>query len=220
MGAPVQLRVFDHKLSIWNEGVLPIGLSLDDLRVEHNSRPRNPKIAEACFLAGYIDTWGRGTLKIINSCKEAGLPEPEINEINGGINVILFKIPELPILDQLRNNFGIISERIQKSKDENVQYLSSIYEDFTEYLNNDLRITSEKLRKSFGITSDKNLINSIYAFQLIVLFPDITAEQIGSILGISSRSAETYIKKLREEKLIERVGGKKEGYWKIITPKE
>ncbi|MDX9882621.1 MAG: ATP-binding protein [Prolixibacteraceae bacterium] len=220
MGASVQLRVFDNKLSIWNEGVLPIGLSLDDLRVEHNSRPRNPKIAEACFLAGYIDTWGRGTLKIINSCKEAGLPEPEINEINGGINVTLFKISEPPVLDQLRNNFGKVSERIQKSKDENIQYLSSIYGNFAEYLNNDLRITSEKLRKSFGITSDKNLTNPIYTFQLIVLFPDITAEQIGSILGISSRSAETYIKKLREEKLIERVGGKKEGYWKIITPKE
>ena len=220
MGASVQLRVFDDRLSIWNEGMLPLGLSLDDLKVEHNSRPRNPKIAEACFLAGYIDTWGRGTLKIINSCKEAGLPEPEIKEINGGLSVTLFKIPEPHILDQLRNNFGMISERIQKSKDENIHYLRSIYGDFTEYLNKDLRITSEKLRKSFGITSDKKFTNPIYTFQLIVLFPDITAEQIGSILGVSPRSAETYIKKLREEKLIERAGGKKEGYWKIIIPKE
>lgn len=24
---------------------------------EHNSRPRNPKIIKACFMAGYIDTW-------------------------------------------------------------------------------------------------------------------------------------------------------------------
>ncbi len=58
----------------WNEGGLPIGLSLADLKVEHNSRPRNPKIADAIFMAGYIDTWGRGTLKIINTCREAGLP--------------------------------------------------------------------------------------------------------------------------------------------------
>ena len=58
MGAHVQLRVFDEKLSIWNEGGLPNGLTLDDLKKEHNSRPRNPKIAKACFLAGYIDSWG------------------------------------------------------------------------------------------------------------------------------------------------------------------
>ncbi|WP_194973825.1 ATP-binding protein [Aquiflexum lacus] len=90
MGAHIQLRVFDDRLSIWNEGLLPHGLSLDDLKKEHNSRPRNPKIAKACFMAGYIETWGRGTLKIINACKEAGLPEPEIREMNGGIEITLF----------------------------------------------------------------------------------------------------------------------------------
>jgi len=87
MGAPVQMRVFDQQLSIWNEGTLPMGLSIDDLKTDHNSRPRNPIIANACFLAGYIDSWGRGTLKIINSCKEYGLPEPTITEKNGGIEV-------------------------------------------------------------------------------------------------------------------------------------
>ena len=62
----------------------------DYLKSDHNSRPRNPIIANACFFAGYIDTWGRGTLKIINSCKEAGLPEPEIKEMNGGVEVTIF----------------------------------------------------------------------------------------------------------------------------------
>jgi ATP-dependent DNA helicase RecG len=35
--------------------------------------------------------WGRGTLKILQSCKEAGLPEPEFIEQDGGIMVTLFK---------------------------------------------------------------------------------------------------------------------------------
>jgi len=90
MGATIQMRVFDDKLSIWNEGGLPFGLSLEDLKSDHNSRPRNPIIANACFFAGYIDTWGRGTLKIINACKEAGLPEPDIKEMNGGVEVTIF----------------------------------------------------------------------------------------------------------------------------------
>ncbi|MBU3714998.1 MAG: winged helix-turn-helix transcriptional regulator [Ferruginibacter sp.] len=91
MGAPVQIRVFDDRLSVWNEGALPKGLDIISLKKEHNSRPRNPKIADTCFKAGYIDTWGRGTLKIINSCKEAELPEPEIIEIDGGVQVTIFK---------------------------------------------------------------------------------------------------------------------------------
>ena len=91
MGAAIQIRVYDDKLSIWNEGVLPQGLNIETLKVEHNSRPRNPKIADACFKSGYIDTWGIGTLKIINSCKEAKLPEPDIIEKDGGIQVTIYK---------------------------------------------------------------------------------------------------------------------------------
>ncbi|MBN2730582.1 MAG: putative DNA binding domain-containing protein [Bacteroidales bacterium] len=90
MGATIQMRVYDDRLSIWNEGALPYDLSLEDLKKEHSSRPRNPLLANACFLGGYIDAWGRGTLKIINACKEAGLPEPEIVQMNGGISMTLF----------------------------------------------------------------------------------------------------------------------------------
>jgi ATP-dependent DNA helicase RecG len=70
---------------------LPQGLDIDSLKSNHNSRPRNPKIADACFKAGYIDAWGRGTLKILNACKEAELPEPEIIEKDGGVQVTIFK---------------------------------------------------------------------------------------------------------------------------------
>ncbi|UOY08228.1 putative DNA binding domain-containing protein [Muricauda sp. SCSIO 64092] len=91
MRAKIQMRVYDNILSIWNEGALPEGLDEESLKVHHVSKPRNPLIADVCFKAGYIDSWGRGTLKIINSCKEAGLPEPEIKEFNGGVLVTLYK---------------------------------------------------------------------------------------------------------------------------------
>ncbi len=64
-GAQIQLRVYDDKISIWNEGTLPEGLSFEALKRQHPSRPRNPLIADVCFKGGYIDAWGRGTLKII-----------------------------------------------------------------------------------------------------------------------------------------------------------
>jgi ATP-dependent DNA helicase RecG len=91
MGSMIQLRVYDNKLTLWNEGNLPEGMELESLKRHHISRPRNPVIADICFKAGYIDSWGRGTLKIINSCKEAGLPEPTITALDGGILVTLFK---------------------------------------------------------------------------------------------------------------------------------
>jgi ATP-dependent DNA helicase RecG len=91
MGAPIQIRVYDDKISIWNEGILPDGLTLEALKRSHSSRPRNPIIADVCFKGGYIDAWGRGTIKIIDTCKKADLPEPEMKELDGGFIVSLFK---------------------------------------------------------------------------------------------------------------------------------
>ncbi len=100
MGSTIQLRVYDNKITLWNEGNLPESLNAEALKITHSSIPRNPIIADVCFKAGYIDSWGRGTLKIFNSCKEAELPEPEIQPFNGGVLVTLYK--DYLIEEQLR----------------------------------------------------------------------------------------------------------------------
>ncbi|MDR1342024.1 MAG: putative DNA binding domain-containing protein [Prevotellaceae bacterium] len=91
MGSFSQMRVYDDKINLWNEGGLPEGISLEALKRSHKSKPRNLLIADVCFKGGLIDAWGRGTISIINACKEAGLPEPELIEEDGGFMVTLFK---------------------------------------------------------------------------------------------------------------------------------
>jgi ATP-dependent DNA helicase RecG len=91
MGAPIQIRVYDNRISIWNEGFLPEGLTLESLKRSHPSRPRNPIIADVAFKGGYIDAWGRGTIKIIDTCKAAELPEPEMIERDGGFLLTILK---------------------------------------------------------------------------------------------------------------------------------
>jgi len=91
MGAPVQIRVYDDKIVFWNEGTLPEGLTFEALKGFHTSQPRNLLLADVCFMGGFIDSWGRGTLKIFDACKESGLPEPEIKEFQGGVLVTLYK---------------------------------------------------------------------------------------------------------------------------------
>ena len=91
MGAPIQISVYDDKLIVWNEGSLPEDLTIEDLKIKHSSRPHNPILASAFFKGGLIEAWGRGTIKIINECKKAGLPEPLIENVSGGISVTIFK---------------------------------------------------------------------------------------------------------------------------------
>lgn len=77
MGVPIQISVYDNKFMIWNYGQLPEDWTVENLMQKHSSIPYNPDIANAFFRAGLVESWGRGTIKIIEQCKEHGLPKPE-----------------------------------------------------------------------------------------------------------------------------------------------
>lgn len=91
MGAHTQIRVYNNKISIWNDDFLPEGITLEALKQPHPSKPRNLIIADVCFKGGYIDSWGRGTIKIMEACKSANLPEPDFKELNGGFLTEIYK---------------------------------------------------------------------------------------------------------------------------------
>jgi predicted HTH transcriptional regulator len=76
-GIPIQISVYDDKLYIGNMGQLPADWSLDVLLGKHVSIPFNPTIARIFYLAGYVESWGRGIEKIFTTCKNDGVPEPE-----------------------------------------------------------------------------------------------------------------------------------------------
>jgi ATP-dependent DNA helicase RecG len=86
-GVPIQISVYNDKLMIWNEGQLPENWTVKNLLEKHASRPYNPDIAHALFRSGYIESWGRGTIKIINECKKAGIPEPVFTYDSSDISV-------------------------------------------------------------------------------------------------------------------------------------
>jgi len=64
---------------------------MDKLRIIHLSYPRNPLIANAFYLAGFIERRGSGTRRIVDLCKAQGLPEPEYKEEQGGFSVWFYK---------------------------------------------------------------------------------------------------------------------------------
>ena len=74
--APVQIRVYEDCLRMWNPAVLPEGWTMDTLLGAHASSPYNPALANAFFRAGEIEAWGRGVERIFAACRAAGVPEP------------------------------------------------------------------------------------------------------------------------------------------------
>jgi len=60
------------------------------LKKEHDSIPRHKLMANTFYKAGLIETWGRGTLKVLDEYKKHGLLEPLIEEKQGGIAITIF----------------------------------------------------------------------------------------------------------------------------------
>lgn len=75
-GIPIQISIYKDKIIFWNEGQLPENWTIENLLTKHPSKAYNPDIANALFRSGYIESWGRGTLKMIRECEVAGLPQP------------------------------------------------------------------------------------------------------------------------------------------------
>jgi len=113
---------------VWNEGSLPDDITVEDLKSKHSSRPRNPIWAGAFFKGGLIEAWGRGTIKIINECKNVGLPEPLIESTFGGICVTLFK--------------NIFNEKVLKEKGLNDRQIRAI-----NFVKENGRITNKDYQK-------------------------------------------------------------------------
>ena len=227
MGSMIQIRVYDDKLTIWNEGNLPEGMTIASLKGHHVSRPRNPLIADVCFKAGFIDSWGRGTIKIYEACENAGLPDATIASLDGGILVTLNQQTSDQVNDQandqvsdqdtitnsfeaIQKEFGLLSDRISIGKEKNIAFLRGNYGVITGYLRGKFGINSEEIR-------DKYNENVLFILELIALTPDLTRQNFADILGISLSTIEKNIKKLKDANLIEREGTDKIGLWKIIT---
>ena len=54
--------------------------------------------------------------------------------------------------------------------------------------------------------------------ELIETGPNVTKEEMAKHIGVSTTAIDKNIKTLKEKGILERVGGRKEGYWKIEKP--
>lgn len=86
-----QVRLYDDQLEIWNPGELLMPLTPDLLLEKHPSLLRNRLLAHCLFYAGFIESWGGGTLRIAELTKDSGLAVPEFISTSGQFRIVLRK---------------------------------------------------------------------------------------------------------------------------------
>ena len=87
-GAPIRLAIFDDRLEVESPGLLPPGLTVEDLR-QGVSKLRNRVIGRVFQELGLIEQWGSGIQRMSSACRDAGLPPPQLEEIGMRFRVTL-----------------------------------------------------------------------------------------------------------------------------------
>jgi len=106
-----------------------------------------------------IEAWGRGTIKIVDECKKAGLPEPEFREQFGGLSVHFRKADkarEAQVEAQLKAQSGAQSQ----AQSERILFILSRSEASASELLSELglKFKTGYLKRDIKRLMDENLI--------------------------------------------------------------
>lgn len=139
--ANVQVRIFDNRLEIWNPGLLPNNISIEELKKEHPSVPRNQLIAKCFYMIKFIEQWGTGTNRIVRLCKEAGIKEPEFKEAGGSFIVSFPRVFKKEFTPEIK---------LSKTQKSILEYLAKVGESSTADITNELKLTRRSVQRNLN----------------------------------------------------------------------
>lgn len=91
-GQSILIKVFDHKLVISNRSIIEKDWTVE----KHSSRHINPLISSTFSKAGFVEKFGTGISKILESCKSEGNPEPIFDAASDGFDfTVTFEVSKL-----------------------------------------------------------------------------------------------------------------------------
>jgi len=108
--------------------MLPENWTLDNLLQKHASKPYNPHIANVFYLAGFIESWGRGIEKINSACDKNGVPRAEYF-INPGDIMVRFSAPKELVVRGTDKVNERVNDRMNHLTDKEKQTIRLLSED-------------------------------------------------------------------------------------------
>ncbi len=196
---PTQISVYNNKLIIWNAGQLPPEWSIGRLLAKHASQPSNPAIANAFFLAGKIESWGRGIDLIRDTCERQDCPAPSFASDSAGFWV------EFPF-SITNTEVGTSVETIDTSV-ETIDTSVKTANTSVETADTSVEITD---------TSVETTDTSVEILSRLQADPSMTLAKLAVALSRTKRAIELATAKLVADGKLQRVGPRKGGHWVVL----
>ena len=210
--ASVQVMLFADRLEIWNPGTLPPPLTLDKLRVPHESVPGNPLLARAMYLVKYIEQMGTGTLDMIARCVEAGLREPEFEATGTFVTRILRAAPAgQPVV-------FTDPDEARRMRETNRTQPESRQESPRTRARTDRETSTEPTEKP---AQNRQRIGSETNGERILALlrkrPHLTIPALADLVDLSVGGVRHHLERLRSAGRLRRVGPTKGGRWEVLA---
>ena len=137
-----------------NPGTFPPQLTEESIRSNHESYPYNKRIAQVLYLTKNLEKWGTGANRMIDLCREQGVPEPEWNVENGTVSII-FKRPFVTLANEesSEDNHRNFIETSQKKCEKFIETLQKKDREIAELVITNSEITQNEMAKVLGITT-------------------------------------------------------------------
>ena len=140
--ACVQVAVYDDRVEITSPGMLYGGLTIAQIK-EGGSKIRNRCIAEVFGRMKIIESWGTRIKRMISSCKEYGIREPELLEIGDSFRVNLYR----PSFEEDHQKFT------ESSPKGLCQILNPTQQKIVDMIMDNPRITQSAIAEELGLTT-------------------------------------------------------------------
>ena len=226
-----RIRIFTNHIEFYNPGGLP--KPLEELKAKDLSLPRNPLITKLFRMVRLAENAGYGFDRIEANWKIYNNTEPEY-DISFDATILKLNTKQqeetVKTSETYYKDFIEASESLQNELNKNpadieavMNILSDNYEGFLQFISENFENPSERLQRYFRETSEtlrRDFGDKAVALLLLIVFDkNITVKNAAKIIGVSDRSINTYLAKLKSENIIERVGPDFGGYWTLNTNK-
>lgn len=183
----VQVILFDDRLEITSPGMLMNEVSIERMKQGY-SQVRNRGIANVLAYMKIIEGWGTGIPRMFKRCKEYGLPEPRIQDLDGAVRIDLYRDGYLRSPQSLPNRSPITPQLLPN---EEVEVPKKFY------FANDIVLSEQEVAVLEVIR--ENLV--------------ITQQEIATKLNVDRELIKYYVKRLRKNKVLDRHGTTRNGKW-------
>ena len=136
-GIPIQIRIWEDRMRIADNGGIPYNWTEEDLMEDHESVPVNPSLANVFFLAGFVEGWGRGIQRIMDGYSDYPDKSPMFKVSHQSFTVILKNV-----------NYGLVSD-----VPDDVPIPKGTFESLLRFLDHPEGRSSHEIAEFLGVAS-------------------------------------------------------------------